>query len=295
MKKRLINIKSIDEQAKTITAYVSTYQWDRMEERFVKGCWDLGAYKANPVGLWAHNEMGTALTAGRPIMKSVQIGEDDHGVLSVSQFDDQFPFAMDVFSQYERGFLNTFSVGFRPKPNGYKVEPVEGTNRKGLVWTDVELLEYSAVPIPANPGAKVERSFAEDLIKICGDGVLVKSADSEDLVISPEFGKQFLEKEDAAPAPDLSESLKSLIDLAKIAKNQKLDSQRLELVKASMTVLQELILDNEGGVPLKDFNEIKGMVGELAVILKNNQPDVKDLVSKFMMQFEAALRGGRTN
>ena len=114
-------------------------------------------------------------------------------------------------------------------------------------------------------------------------------------MISPEFGKQFLEKEDAAPAPDLSESLKSLIDLAKIAKNQKLDSQRLELVKASMTVLQELILDNEGGVPLKDFNEIKGMVGELAVILKNNQPDVKDLVSKFMMQFEAALRGGRTN
>ena len=99
-------VKSIDAEKKTIQAYVSTYEWDRTEERFIRGAWDLENFKKNPVVLWGHNMHEV------PIGKNIELLEDDKGLLATTQFDDKSEKAMAIFSLYERGFLNAFSVGF---------------------------------------------------------------------------------------------------------------------------------------------------------------------------------------
>jgi phage head maturation protease len=62
------------------------------------------------------------------------------------QFDLEDSFAKEIYRKYKDGFLNAFSVGFIP------LEAEENT------YTKSELLEISAVPIPANPNAIVSLS-----------------------------------------------------------------------------------------------------------------------------------------
>jgi hypothetical protein len=67
-----------------------------------------------------------------------------------------------IFNKYANGFLTSFSVGFRP---------VEYTKREpdnwmsGKEFTKQELLEVSAVAVPANPNANVNLSFGEGMVK----------------------------------------------------------------------------------------------------------------------------------
>ena len=121
---RPVYIKQIDTDKLTISAYVSTYQWDRMNERFEKGAWKLDNFRANPVVLWAHNSFET------PIAKAIEIFEDDIGLLAIMQFDPKGEKAMEVFSLYQRGFLNTFSVGFIPDFKTMRREKIEGTENE---------------------------------------------------------------------------------------------------------------------------------------------------------------------
>jgi len=61
-------------------------------------------------------------------------------------------FANEIFELYKDGFMNAFSVGFIPvdsEPMEKDSDSVWGAKRF-LKW---ELLEYSAVPVPANPEA----------------------------------------------------------------------------------------------------------------------------------------------
>jgi HK97 family phage prohead protease len=51
---------------------------------------------------------------------------------------------------YDNGFMNSFSVGFIPKE-------WENDKQGRRVYTDVELLEVSAVPVPANASANIIR------------------------------------------------------------------------------------------------------------------------------------------
>jgi outer membrane biosynthesis protein TonB len=66
--------------------------------------------------------------------------------------------ARDVFDLYEGGFLNAFSVGFKPIEIAYE-ERVPGSSEMGAVFKKAELLENSAVPVPANPGALVMKAL----------------------------------------------------------------------------------------------------------------------------------------
>ncbi len=60
------------------------------------------------------------------------------------------PFAEDVFALYEQGILRGWSIGFVPRKAGRVPRPGGAV---GLYVTEWDLLEYSAVPIPENPGA----------------------------------------------------------------------------------------------------------------------------------------------
>jgi len=277
-KQKLVEIKSIDSEKKIITLYVSTYEWDRMDERFVKGAWDIKNYLKNPVILWLHNT--DHAVDKLPIGRTLSLAEDDQGLFKQIQFDKENEFAMRVFSAYERGFLNSFSVGFIPKK--YQMDDM-GEGRKGITWTDAELLESSAVPIPANPGATMDRECADLMQKLLGDKFDIKSFENADEFV-------LVEKDDVEVP--LEVTLKSLIELARMAKGKDMDENKISLVKTSIKALEDIILEKEEPISEKEFGDLKAMVDQLATIVKaqSSKPDVQGLVSKFLIQLEIATR-----
>lgn len=124
----------------------STAAVDRYGEVIDQNTWDLKHFKKNPVILWAHN-----LTLGEdrpPIGKATKVKVENDALQFDIQFDMADPFAADIFRKYKEGFLSAFSVGFIP----HKIQRSD-SNDTPPVLMDNELLELSAVPVPANPEA----------------------------------------------------------------------------------------------------------------------------------------------
>ncbi len=136
-------IKAFDEKNGTMVASISTDTVDRMGEVLDPKGVDLTNYKKNPVVLWAHDY------SVPPIAKALWVKRDGNsGVISKMEFA-KTAFAQEIFQLYVGGFMKAFSVGFIPK------DYVEGDGKKSprLTFTQWEMLEYSAVPVPANPDA----------------------------------------------------------------------------------------------------------------------------------------------
>ena len=168
-------IKGIDEKEQTITAFVSTGARDRMGEELDPKGVDFGSFRKNPVVLWAHDY------SSPPIAKALWIKRDGDGVVSKMKFANT-EFAKEIFTLYKDGFLKAFSVGFKP----IKWEDGDGEKQPRRRYTDWELLEYSAVPVPANPEAltlaiqkgvlkqeviraAMEKSISDEGIVLCDD------------------------------------------------------------------------------------------------------------------------------
>ena len=109
-----------------------------------RGVKNFDAFMAtNPVILWQHKH--DQAPVGKATGGTVT---DDRIELSI----EWAPTAMgqEVKSLYDNGFMNSFSIGFIPS---------KSENKAGqFTWTEWELLEVSAVSIPANPTANIIRS-----------------------------------------------------------------------------------------------------------------------------------------
>ncbi len=115
----------------------------------------LDSYLKNPVVMWAHDY--EALPIGRAL--KIQAMEDR---IEADVEWASTEFAQEVKSLYDSGFLHGWSVGFVPKewtPRDGEDGKVEGYDIE--TW---ELLEFSAVPIPANPQA-VSKALASGAVK----------------------------------------------------------------------------------------------------------------------------------
>ncbi len=289
-KQRLCYVKSIDSKEKAVTTYVSDFKWDRTDERFTKGTWDTANYERNPVILWAHNSKIL------PIAKTVAFVEDEIGLLKKMVFDDKQPFAMDVFGQYERGFLNAFSVGFIPDFRTMKVEPIEGTERKGIVWTRAELLESSAVPIPANPGAVVSRGFAEFLQKALPGSDIIADLGGDEFQLKKDA---YLKYGDPTQQPEAMACLKNLVEMARVAQYEvrrgkaQMGETQLALINEASQVLHEIFVDNLealGTVTKGELNELKQTVIQLCEAVQKQRPDYRKIVAQIMNGIEAAVK-----
>ena len=72
------------------------------------------------------------------------------------------PFAEDVFRLYEQGVLRGWSIGFVPRKADARAARATASGLRVEEW---DLLEYSAVPIPENPGAvtvAIEKGLVRD-------------------------------------------------------------------------------------------------------------------------------------
>lgn len=111
--------------------------------------WQLDNYRQNPVVLWAHDYTGQRPPIGRA---SVDVDAETGNLMADLTFDPHDQFAKDVERKYRDGYLNAVSVGW----NTIEMSPSGDGRSLGRV-TRAELLDISAVPVPGDPGALMER------------------------------------------------------------------------------------------------------------------------------------------
>jgi uncharacterized protein len=125
---------------------------DRFDEVIVATGWKLENYQKNPVFQNAHQYGDILFTLGRALSTEVRPGGEGRSAALFQRIEfatDVNPLARIAYGLYRGKFLNAVSVGFTPLrwENG---TPATTFRRRYL---EQELLEVSAVSIPANPRA----------------------------------------------------------------------------------------------------------------------------------------------
>lgn len=135
---------SSDRQMKFI---ISNEDVDRDGDIVRQEGWDLAAFRTNPVFMAIHDRDKF------PIGKFLDIGVQEKVLTGTVQFADKgtYEVADLAWDLYQQGIMKAVSVGFRP------ISPwednVEENEHGGFTYNKQELLEVSAVPVPANPKA----------------------------------------------------------------------------------------------------------------------------------------------
>lgn len=130
------------EPAAAMTFVVSSEEPDRHGDIVTAAGWDLAAYRQNPVLLWAHDYT-------RPVIGRAAAVWPEPGLLLARMEFAPTDFAREVAALYHSGYQQGVSVGF--KPLRYTERRHEPTGALlGIHFLEQELLEISAVPVPAN-------------------------------------------------------------------------------------------------------------------------------------------------
>jgi len=126
-----------------VTFTLSTPLADRQGDTIDAAGWHLDAYRQNPAVLYGHDHKGL------PVARAVDVGIVGGALVATAEFvpPDLYPFGDQVYRMLKAGYLSAVSVGFRP----LRSEPIPG----GTAFLEQELLEFSVVPVPANPEALV--------------------------------------------------------------------------------------------------------------------------------------------
>lgn len=211
----------IQREDKKLIAIASTSVEDRHGEVVDINGWDTKNFKKNPVLLWAHNHDLPAIGYAKNLKKDMSFEP---------VFHDKTDMAKAIKALYE-GYtdeegneippiLNSFSVGFK------------AIDMDGNKYTKQELLEISAVNVPANPEARVvaykglEKMFGKDTVEkldiLTTDDV--KGDDEEEDV---EELKERLEEAEKT----IKELVKGLQHLNPAGRKSEVVTQRLALSK----------------------------------------------------------------
>ena len=160
-------LRSVDEKARTIEFVASTEAPDRYKDVLRVSGWQTKNYMKNPVVLWAHQSdqppIGKTLSIRTEAAPAALVQVVEFATKETSAFADQ------VFQLYRQKFLNAVSVGFRPLEPPEMIMDETGSWTGGFEFTSMELLELSAVPIPANPQA-IARAIDGGLITVADVG-----------------------------------------------------------------------------------------------------------------------------
>jgi hypothetical protein len=138
----------------------STATLDRYQEIIEPSGWRLESYRRNPVFQNAHNYGDILFTLGKALVTEVRTVGAGQALCQRIEFATEVnPVARIAYGLYSGGFLNAVSVGFIP----IRWEVPDGTNGSNGTpgtaslprrrYVEQELLEVSAVAIPANPDA----------------------------------------------------------------------------------------------------------------------------------------------
>lgn len=132
---------SIDPTRRVVRAVISTSAPDRSGDIVVPaGLRNVDEFLRNPVVLWAHQRQMP------PIGTCERLTVEPDRVIAETRFSEASSFARDLFALFAEGVLRGWSIGFVP----HRARPLP---KGGTCFTEWELLEYSAVPVPDNPQA----------------------------------------------------------------------------------------------------------------------------------------------
>lgn len=171
------------EDSGTFEVIISTADTDRQGEIVDQNGWDLTNYKVNPVVLFGHDYYSL------PIGICDEITLDGGKLIAKGRFApmEANPFAQQVRKLYDLKIMRATSVGFIVKES------------LGNVITKAELLEFSFVPVPANPYALSMRQVQElglDLSMLNTKGLTLKTEEEATPPADPQP-----ETPESAPAP----------------------------------------------------------------------------------------------
>ncbi len=127
---------------------------DRYHEIISVDGWQLENYRRNPVFQNAHQYGDILFTLGRALSTEVRsVGGRRALVQRIEFATEANPMAKIAYGLYKGKFLNAVSVGFIPLK--WEDLPAGKENKNGARrrYLEQELLEVSAVGIPANPAA----------------------------------------------------------------------------------------------------------------------------------------------
>lgn len=144
------HIKADEGDSRKVTFTISTGAVDRDHDTLKVDGWNLDSYLKNPVVLWAHNYYGL------PIAQAESVKKTGGALKATALFAtaDLNPLAESVYQMLRSGFLRATSVGFRP------MKYVYNEDQGGFEFSEQELLEFSVVPVPANPQALMDAKAA---------------------------------------------------------------------------------------------------------------------------------------
>lgn len=154
----------------TFEVIISTSDMDRHGEMIAQEGWDLENYRNNPVVLWAHD------------YKQLPVGVCDEVMLQDGKLVAKGRFAPTAFAQevrqlYEAKMLFATSVGCMV----YEAE--------GNTFTKQELLEFSFVPVPANPFALRLNEMGKDATALIAKGIFLAEEVQEKGALSDEVDR----------------------------------------------------------------------------------------------------------
>lgn len=162
VRKTYIAKTEVDDDERTVTAVISTSAVDREKEVLLPKGADYEQYLKNPVVLWAHDYRGM------PIARALWIKSGRKNITAKAQFA-KTEMADEIYELFKGGYLNAFSVGFLPAEDGSH-PPTPDEVKKNPEWAEAkriydkwELLEFSAVPVPANPEALATAVKSKDI------------------------------------------------------------------------------------------------------------------------------------
>lgn len=158
-------IRSIgDPASRTLEFTISTQAKDRYQDTIAVNGWDLANFQRNPVVLWAHSHIRP------PVARSPEVGVKSKRLRAVAEFTPakMSEFNDMVFDMLLRGFLNATSVGFGPMEWNVREDDLAPWG-VAYDFTKQELLEFSIVPVPANPECLISaKSGGVDLAPMLG-------------------------------------------------------------------------------------------------------------------------------
>lgn len=142
---------------KKIVAVASEEVEDREGEVLSIDGWVLKDFKKNPQLLWYHNlRPERSLPIGTVKKIGFKTINGKRKLVFEPEFEDITEFGRTIGKFYQKGYLNAFSVGFRPM------------EREKNKYLKQELLEISAVPVGSLPTAEVIQRAEEDgFNKVC--------------------------------------------------------------------------------------------------------------------------------
>ncbi|KKN71413.1 hypothetical protein LCGC14_0421350 [marine sediment metagenome] len=201
--KQFIAETKVDEDERTVTAVISTDMVDRDGEVLLPKGVDFEQYLKNPVVQWAHSY------GEPPIARTQWITKGRKQITAKAQFADTV-FADEIYQLYKKNYLSAFSVGFIPKkshtPTPDEIKKRPEWAEASRIFDEWELLEFSAVPVPANPEA------------------LATAVKTKEISVSKELQEQLGIDEDETFYPTNTNSDAKAVDVkSKISVGEKVD------------------------------------------------------------------------